>query len=153
MYPVLRLSDSDGVTWWQLSNSHWMLANQANSEGDCPDVPGTEVIEVPDFNVLVLETCDTSNGPIRAGQWVQIEFTIGSFRTLGEAEQAFYIDRGRVTVNNQWIYVSAGAPFKVADERFYRKFYSSWYAESGTFRIIGSRLTYSVICDVTVPVG
>ncbi len=153
LYPVLRIADSAGVTWWQLSNGHWMLASRANIEGDCGEIPITEVIDPPGYNTLILETCDTTNGPIRSGQWVRIEFTHGSWRTLGEALQATQIDRGRITVNQQWLWVNATYPREVSEERFYRNFSANWYAESGTYRIVGGRLTYSIICDITVPVG
>ena len=153
LYPALRLADSDGVTWWQLNNGHWMLASRANIEGDCDEIPITQIIEAPSYNTLILETCDTTNGPIRAGQWVQIEFTHGSWRTLAEAQQAVQIDRGRITLNQQYLWVDATQPREVSEERFYRTFYGSWYAEIGTYRVVGGRLTYSVICDITVPVG
>lgn len=153
LYPALRLSDSAGVTWWQLNNGHWMLASRANISGDCGEIPITQVIDAPTYNTLILETCDTTNGPIRAGQWVQIEFTHGSWRTLGEAQQAIQIDRGRITLNQQYLWVDATQPREVSEERFYRTFYGGWYAETGTYRVVGGRLTYSVICDITVPVG
>jgi len=153
LYPVLRLSDSDGVTWWQLSNGHWMLSDRANVQGDCGEIPVTQVVEIPWYNILVLETCDTLNGPIRAGQWVQIEFTTGGWDTQSEAINAVNIDRGRITVNQQWLWVDATPPREVAEDRWYRVFYGFWYAETGTYRVTGNRLTYSVICDITVPVG
>lgn len=153
LYPALRLSDSEGVTWWQLNNGHWMLATKANIEGDCGEIPITQIVEAPNYNTIILETCDTSNGPIRADQWVLIEFTDGGWETLGEANQAVRIDRGRITVNQDSLWVDATQPREVAEDRFYRTFSGSWYAESGTYRIVGNRLTYSVICDITVPVG
>lgn len=153
LYPVLRLSDSDGVTWWQLSNGHWMLSERANVEGNCGEIPVTQVVEIPAYNTLILETCDTTNGPIRAGQWVLMEFTTGSWETQSEAINAIRIDRGRITVNQQWLWVDATAPREVAEDRWYRTFYAYWYAETGTYRVTGNRLTYSVICDITVPVG
>ncbi|GAB5491953.1 MAG: hypothetical protein Phog2KO_21680 [Phototrophicaceae bacterium] len=153
LYPVLQLSDSDGVAWWQLSNGHWMVASRANIEGNCNEIPLAQVVDAPSYNTLILETCDTTNGPIRAGQWVQIEFTHGSWRTLGEAQQAVRIDRGQITLNQQSLWVEATQPRQVAEESFYRTFYGSWYAETGTYRIVGGRLSYSIICDITVPVG
>ncbi|MEO1289399.1 MAG: hypothetical protein AAFV93_16675, partial [Chloroflexota bacterium] len=110
-------------------------------------------VDAPMSNTLILETCDTTNGPLRSGQWVTIEFIHGSWRTLGEAQNATTIDRGRITVNQQWLWVDAAPPRQVAEERFYRTFSGSWLAEAGTYRITGGRLTYSVICDVTVPLG
>jgi hypothetical protein len=42
---------------------------------------------------------------------------------------------------------------QVQPERYYRLFHASWIAQAGTFRIIGNRLHYTVICDITVPLG
>ncbi|MEL7434605.1 MAG: SH3 domain-containing protein [Chloroflexota bacterium] len=153
VYPVFRLSDSDGTTWWQLNNSHWMLASGARSTGSCGEIPVTQVVQAPTSNTLVLETCDTTNGPIRSGQWVQIEFTPPSWRTLGEAQNAPTIASGQVTINQQNLWVSASSPVQVSEESFLRTFSANWLAEAGTFRITGSRLSYSLICDVTVPLG
>lgn len=153
LYPVLRLTDSEGVIWWQLSNGHWMLSSHAETEGACNEIPVTEIVAPPMNNTLILETCDTTNGPIREGQWVQVEFTAGSWRTLGEAQAASRIDPGSINVNQQGLYVHANSPQQVAEERFYRTFFATWYAEIGTYRIVGNRLSYSVICDITVPVG
>jgi hypothetical protein len=153
LYPALRLTDTDGVSWWQLSNGHWMLASEAEITGNCGEIPVTEVVQAPFYNVLVLETCDTLNGPIRNGQYVEIEFTDGGWETIEEALRAPQIDPGRITVNQDWLWVHADEPQRVAIERFYRVFRASWYAQAGTYRIIGQRLTYSVICDITVPLG
>lgn len=153
LYPVLRLSDSEGVTWWQLSNGHWMLANRAESSDNCGEIPVTEIVQAPHYNVLTLETCDSSNGPIRDGQWVWIEFVVGSWETLEEALQAPRIDPGRITINERWHYVRAQEPRLVAEDRYYRTFWGTWYAEVGTYRIVGNRLSYTVVCDVTVPLG
>jgi hypothetical protein len=155
LYPVLRLTDSAGVSWWQLSNGHWMLASEAEITGNCREIPVTEVVAPPRYNILVLETCDMLNGPIRAGQYVDIQFTDGGWETIVEALEAPNIDPGRVTVNQEYLWVYADAPVQVSSEpeRYYRLFHASWYAQAGTFRIIGSRLSYSLICDITVPLG
>ena len=153
LYPVLRLTDSAGVTWWQLSNGHWMLANKAEITGECGEIPFTEIVQPPAYNVLNMETCDTSNGPIRNGQWVEIEFLVGSWSTIQEAQQAPRIDPGRVTINERWQWVSSDQPRRVAEERYYRRFWTNWYAEAGTYRIVANRLSYTVICDITVPLG
>jgi hypothetical protein len=153
LYPVLRLTDTAGVSWWQLSNGHWMLASEAEVTGDCSEIPVTEIVQPPTYNVLVLETCDMLNGPIRAGQYVDIQFTDGGWETIGEALRAPQIDPGRVTVNQEGLYVHSDDPVQVQPERYYRLFHASWIAQAGTFRIIGNRLHYTVICDITVPLG
>lgn len=155
IYPVLRLTDSAGTTWWQLSNGHWMLASGGRSEGECTDIPVTDVVQPPSFNVLSLERCEALNGPVRAGQWVNIEFVDGGWETIGEALEAPRIDPGRITINEQWYWVSAGDPVLVSSdpERYYRTFSTGWIAQPGTYRIVGSRLSYTVICDLTVPLG
>ncbi len=153
LYPVLRLTDSEGVSWLQLNNGHWILASSTESEGQCREIPITEIVQPPLYNMLVLETCDTSNGPIRSGQWVQIEFVDGGWPTYEEALLAPRIDPGRITVNQQRLWIEASSPRNVAEERYYSTFSGAWYAESGTYRIVGNRLSYSVICDVTVPLG
>jgi hypothetical protein len=153
LYPVLRLTDTDGVSWWQLSNGHWMLASEAEITGNCGEIPVTEIVQAPYYNTLVLETCDMLNGPIRAGQYVDIQFTDGGWETIGEALRAPQIDPGRVTVNQESLWVYADDPIQVQPERYYRLFHTSWYAQAGTFRIIANRLSYSVICDITVPLG
>jgi hypothetical protein len=153
LYPALRLTDTAGVSWWQLSNGHWMLASEAEITGSCGEIPVTEIVQAPYYNILVLETCDMLNGPIRAGQYVDIQFTDGGWETIGEALRAPQIDPGRVTVNQESLWVYADDPVQVQPERYYRLFHASWYAQAGTFRVIGNRLSYSVICDITVPLG
>lgn len=151
--PVLRLVDSEGDTWWQVREGHWLRAELTQSSGECPQIALTDVIEPPDSNYLSIEICESSNGPIRAGQWVTLDFVAGSWRTRAAAWDSARWDPGRITVNSQHLSVHASAPVKVAEERWYRTFGSVWRAEAGTFRIVGERLDYQVICDITVPTG
>ncbi len=152
--PVLRLTDSEGTTWWQLSNGHWMLASSGRSEGQCTEIPVTDVVQPPGYNTLSLERCEALNGPVRAGQYVTIEFVDGGWETLAEALEAPRIDPGRITINEQWYWVSVSDPVLIAEpERYYRTFSTGWIAQAGTYRIVGSRLSYTVICDITVPLG
>ncbi|MCA9911716.1 MAG: hypothetical protein KC496_00140 [Anaerolineae bacterium] len=154
IFPVLRLTDSGGTTWWQLSEGHWMLASGGRSEGECTDIPVTDVVQPPSYNVLSLERCEALNGPVRAGQYVEIQFVDGGWETIGEALQAPRIDPGRITVNEQWLWVYASDPVLISSpERYYRTFGAGWIAQPGTYRIVGSRLSYTVICDITVPLG
>jgi hypothetical protein len=154
LFPVLRLTASNGVTWWQLSNSHWLRADRATEEGNCQRIPRTEIAQPPSYNVLTMETCDTSNGPLRAGQYVVIEFTAGSWRNQALARRATLDDRGRITIDNRDnLYVRAGRPFEVAEDRWYRVFSGYWDATPGTHRIESQHLSYILTCDVTVPLG
>ena len=153
VYPALRLTDSSGVSWWQLNNGHWLLESLTDTTGNCDPIPVTEIVAPPTYNHLRLETCDTTNGPIRNGQYVTIEFVDGGWETIGEATEAPRIDPGRISVNQERLYVHAGAPQQVQPERYYRSFTTQWYAQAGTFRIVGNRLHYTVICDITVPLG
>ncbi len=154
IFPVLRLTDSAGTTWWQLSEGHWMLASGGRAEGECTELPVTDVVQPPSYNVLSLERCEALNGPVRAGQYVNIEFVDGGWETIGEALEAPRIDPGRITVNEQWLWVVASDPVLISTpERYYRTFSAGWIAQPGTYRIVGSRLSYTVICDLTVPLG
>jgi hypothetical protein len=153
IYPVLRLTDTGDVTWWQLNNGHWMLASRAESEGNCGEIPVTEIVAPPTYNHLLLETCDTDNGPVRAGQYVTIEFVAGSWKTQSEALTALRVDPGRITTNEERHYVRVSDPFEVSEDRWYRSFTTQWYAQPGTYRIVGNRAHYTVICDITVPLG
>lgn len=148
---VYRVVDSSGTTWYQLRTGGWIQASAVRSSEACGEVPITEVVQPPRTNTLIMETCDTTNGPIRAGQYVTIEFTDGGWETIAEAQEAPRIDPGRISVNTTRLRVYAGAPVQVAPERFYRRFNAEWRAEAGTWRIFAERLTYSLICDITVP--
>ena len=151
--PVLQMTDADGAIWWQLPSSNWIRAAAVESTGNCPDVPITEYAPPPDTNHLSLETCMTSNGPLRAGQWVTIDFVPPAVATIQEAQQAPRIDPGRILVGSERLYVQSSRPVKIADERYVITYSAQWEAESGTYRITGSRLSYEVICDITVPLG
>ena len=120
--------------------------------GDCDDVPVTTVFDPPPYNRLSIEDCVTHNGPIRDGQQVTIEFIDGKWETLFDAQQAPRIDPGSITINGiELPNISASNPFEVAG-RYFRYFSGTWTSNSGTFRIVGERLTYNVSCNITVPV-
>ncbi len=149
--PAVSYRDSGGTEWWQLRNGSWIQAAAVQSSAACGEIPRTEVVQPPLYNRLTLETCDSSNGPIRAGQYVEIEFVDGGWETLAEAEAAPRIDPGRIVVNTLSLPVYADPPRNVAVDRWYRRFFTTWRAEPGTWQIRADRLTYSLICDVTVP--
>jgi hypothetical protein len=151
--PVLRVVFSSGETWWQLRAGGWIPVAHTQSSDICGEVPITETIPPPRYNTLILETCKFTNGPVRAGQQVYIEFTVGGWDTYEEAHTAPQVDPGRMVINSETYRTRVTNPFEAAPERWYLHFYHNWQTESGTYRIVGEHLTYSVSCDVTVPVG
>jgi len=153
--PVLATSDPDGEVWWQLRGSNWVRARLIAETGECQPVQISDRFTPPRNNTLSLETCQTTNGPLRAGQWARIEFRPPPFDNLGEARDALSIDPGRITIGADRFRASATDPIRLGtvDDRYVRTFYVDWEAVSGTFRIEGDRLTYEPICTITVPVG
>ncbi|MBI5670505.1 MAG: hypothetical protein HZC41_21135 [Chloroflexi bacterium] len=154
--PVYQTTDPDGEVWWQLDNSNWIPVAQVVQSGDCRRIPVQPVVQPPLVNTLSLETCKTSNGPLRAGQQVTIEFIPQAFDNYGEARDALRIDPGSVAIENRVYRASATDPIPVGSaggERYIRRFYIVWQAEAGTYRIEGNRLHYRPTCTITVPVG
>lgn len=151
--PVYRTTDAGGAVWWQLRGGSWVPAGVVRSSGNCEEVPPIDVVPPPPTNYLSLETCETTNGPIRAGQWVEIEFVPPGWDTLAEAREAVQVAPGQITVDSVRLRVYASQPIRVGPERYIRTFSASWTATSGTHRIVGQRLFYTVICNLTVPVG
>ena len=153
VYPVYQVTDAENIVWWQLTNNNWLRVDAVTSDGECEDVPVTDMIRVPPTNTLSLERCDTTNGPIRAGQRVTIEFVPPAFRTSNEALKAPQIDPGQIAVGPHSLAVYASNPIKIAEERYIRVFRCTWIAQGGTYRIVGQRLSYILNCDLTVPLG
>ena len=153
--PVLATTDPDGEIWWQLRDSNWVRARLILETGDCQAVQISDRFTPPQNNTLSLETCQTTNGPLRDGQWVRIEFRPPPFDNLGEARDAVIIDPGRIVIGIDTFRASATEPIRLgtADDRYIRTFFVHWEAVPGTFRIEGDRLTYEPICTITVPVG
>lgn len=151
--PVLAAYDNDGNLWWQLTNSNWLPLSAVSESGICPEVPQTSYAPPPTHNRLSLETCASTNGAIRAGQTVTLEFVPPAFDSLAEAQQATQIDPGRISVENRSLRITVSRPERIAVDRYVRVWSATWRAESGTFRLRGQRLTYDMICDITVPVN
>lgn len=151
--PVLAARDANGVVWWQLENSNWIMASAVQTSGPCAEVPFTDVVPPPRINSLSLETCESSNGQLRAGQQVTVTFLPPAWETLADAQAAPRIDPGGITVNGRALRVSASAPQRIAEARYVRTFSAVWTAEAGSYRIEGERLSYVAICNLTVPVG
>lgn len=153
VWPVLQATDAEGIMWWQLTNSNWVRASIVESTGNCEPVPIAERIPAPGTNHLSLETCTTTNGPLRVGQWVTIDFVPQAVTTYQEAEQMTRTDPGRITVGNVRLRVTASTPVKIADERYIRTFSGGWEAVAGSYRVTGRWLSYALVCDITVPLG
>ena len=153
VYPALQTSDPDGGVWWQLHNGNWIQANAVISTGECNPVPVTDVVAPPATNYLSLETCETSNGPLRTGQRVTIDFVPPAFEGTEAARQAPRIDPGQITVDSQALHMQVSGPIEVAEDRYVRTFFATWIADPGPHRIVGKRLSYMVICDMSVPVS
>jgi hypothetical protein len=154
VYPLTQATGDDGAIWWQLRGGNWMRASRAESRGECAEIPitGQEYIAESRTNILSLETCTTSNGPLIAGQYVTIEFVPRAWETIADALDAPRRDWGRIEVGEEYLYVDISDPIQIAIDRWVRVFSAGWTAEAGTFRIEGSRLAYERICNVTIAV-
>lgn len=150
--PVYQSTDANGDVWWQLRNGNWLRASSVREEGTCQTVPVLTVVNPPRNNSLSLEGCYTENGPLRDGQSVEIRFLDGGWDTREEAFEAPNIDPGTITVNGVALGVYPSSPFMV-NGRYFRYFSAYWQATSGSYRLVGDRLTYTVSCNVTVPFG
>ncbi len=153
IYPVIAAPDLNGDLWYQLPSSSWISVAYVEESGNCDPLPVTGRADAPSFNGLILETCESTNGPIRAGQSVTIEFVPPAYDNINDANNATRIDPGRIFIENRRIRPTVSAPVAIGSGRYIRTFSTTWTAESGTFRITGDRLTYTVICDIVVPVG
>lgn len=149
-----QTTDADGRIWWQLSNSNWVLAADIREQGACDDLPYLAHPQAPSHNQLSLETCETTNGPLRQGQWVEIYFMPPPWNNFGEARDAVAIDPGRISIGSRTYRASASEMIRIPtagpEDRYARRFFIHWTAEAGTFRIAGDRLTYEPICTLTV---
>jgi uncharacterized protein YgiM (DUF1202 family) len=153
--PVLEYVDPDGGVWWQLPNSNWIAAAGVEQRGECEAIPVTTFVPAPRTNYLSLETCQTSNGPLREGQIVTLEFVPPPWESYNAAIRATQVDPGRITVDTDYLYVYASEPIKLStdEDRYIRTFSTTWEAAAGTHRIVGARREYIMICELTVPVG
>jgi hypothetical protein len=157
--PIFQTSDPQGGGWYQLRGSNWIPAAQVVETGECTAIPVTTNITAPRTNTLSLETCQTTNGPLRAGQRVAIQFTPPPWDNYPDARDAARIDPGHISIGAQRYTARATEAILIAgtigedDERWQRRFYLVWEAVPGTYRIEGDRVSYTPICTITVPVG
>jgi hypothetical protein len=151
--PVFEVTDPAGQEWWQLRGGNWIPASAVISTGNCAEVPVTNFVPAPTYNELSLETCETTNGPLREGQYVEITFVPPAWHTYEDAYIAPQVDPGQITVDSQSLYVYADDVLEIAEDRYIRVFETYWEATAGTHRIVGERLHYIITCNLTVPVG
>lgn len=156
--PIFQTTDPQGAVWYQLRDSNWIPAAQVIEQGQCGEIAVTTNIAAPRTNQLSMETCQTTNGPLRAGQRVTVYFAPPPWHTYPEARDAPRIDSGRIRIDTTRYSVWAEAPVLVAgtpgedNERWLRRFYTVWDATPGTYRIEADRADYNPICTITVPV-
>lgn len=150
---VLQAADPNGVIWYQTSGGSWVKAGSIAESGICLSVPTTVSAPPPGTNHLTMETCGLSNGPIRAGQQVTLQFTPPSWETYADAQNAPSVDPGHFTIDGVRYYSYAGNPIRLTPTAVARTFYGTWMATVGTHHIVSSRLSYSLVCDLTVPAG
>ncbi len=151
--PVFQVTDAAGQEWWQLRGGNWIPASGVISTGNCAEVPVTNFVPAPTYNELSLETCETTNGPLRQGQYVEITFVPPAWHTYEDAYIAPQVDPGQITVDSQSLYVYADEVIEIAADRYIRVFEADWEATAGSHRIVGERLHYIITCNLTVPVG
>jgi hypothetical protein len=151
--PLAQTLDPDGRTWVRLRDNTWLQLSDIAIEGSCPPLEAALNIPAPRNNTLVMETCRTTNGPLRNRQSVTIEFNPPAFDSYAAALQAPQIDPGRIFINGNLLYARAGSPvvFSSAGQQKYAvRFSTLWQASTGVFRIEADRLDYEITCQVTV---
>ncbi|MBK8026175.1 MAG: SH3 domain-containing protein [Chloroflexi bacterium] len=152
--PSMQALDPDGNTWWQIISGDWVKRESVRERGVCEAIPFADAEAPPPTNLVVLETCEAGNGPVRVGQQVTFRFTPPSFASLGDAMAAPGVDPGRIVVDGATqLQVRAEEPQRLTATAVSRSFSGDWTATEGTHRIIGERLSYSLVCDLTVPPG
>ncbi|QPC84589.1 hypothetical protein G4Y79_09490 [Phototrophicus methaneseepsis] len=155
IHPVQQTTDANDVVWYQLRQSSWIRASRVEAQGICNPVPIVNREPAPATNTVSLETCEPTNGPVRAGQMVTFQFMPPPWDNYGEARDAVIIDPGEIVLNEQtYLTVCATEPRRLGteDDRYLRIFQAVWQAEPGTYRVRGERLSYIAICSITVPV-
>ncbi len=152
---VLQTQDANGATWYQLRNNNWIAAAAVTQSGECNPIPVTEFVAAPRTNTVQMETCEASNGPLREGQLVTFEFRPPAADNYPEMEAALRTDPGRLRVENQELRVRATDPILIASEpeRWARVYSATWEAQAGTYRVESARLSYILICELTVRAG
>lgn len=151
VFPIGRTTDDAGIEWIQLRYRGWVRASVIEASDTCDPLPVAEFVALPGSNTLSLETCTPSNGPLRPGQRVTVEFIPPPRDTFEESMVITRVERGRITVDDERLYTWVTDPIQTSDRQYIRVFSGRWTAEPGTFRIVGTHLSYQMICTVTVP--
>lgn len=154
--PILQNTDADGVVWYQLNNSNWIAASALAQSGECNPIPVTDFVPAPRTNTVTMETCETSNGPLREGQLVTFEFRPPGSESREEMVQAPTWDPGYIGVASESLRVRVSEPIRIGAEpadKWVRVYSATWEAQAGTYRVESRRLSYILICNLTVRAG
>jgi hypothetical protein len=154
--PVLTTIDALSNDWLQIRNGAWVKKRDVFISGVCDELPFTDNIPAPLNNRYVMETCRSTNGPLREGQTVIIEFNPPAFDSFAAAIQAPRIDPGRILINSQSFTTFSSQPIvfgTATGNKYGVRVSTTWRATPGTFRIEADRVQYELTCQVTVPVG
>jgi len=153
--PTTQNVDADGAMWYELENGSWVQAANVAQTGTCQPLPVLDFVEAPSTNKVVMERCETSNGPLREGQRVTFEFTPPAADNYPDIESAVRTDPGRINVEQTALRVRATEPILIASnpERWIRVYRGQWTAVAGTYRVESRRLSYILICNLTVRAG
>jgi hypothetical protein len=155
VFPTTQNVDADGATWYELDNGSWVQAANVTQTGVCQPIPVLDFVEAPRTNKVVMERCETTNGPLREGQRVTFEFMPPAADNYPEIESAVRTDPGRINVEQTALRVRATDPILIASdpERWIRVYTGQWEAVAGTYRVESRRLSYILICNLTVRAG
>ncbi len=160
VHPVEASTDTLGAVWWELDDSQWIPKIIVVERGGCSalNAPIVGKINAPPTNRDSLERCQSSNGPVRAGQQVTFEFVPPPWNSLGEAQAALQTDPGHFIINAQRYRANVSQPIRLGEnvnpleDRYLRRFSMVWTAQPGTYRVTGDWLSYSPSCNLTVSV-
>lgn len=153
VYPRLQTTDANGNIWLQVGQELWIQDHNVEASEDCTPLPALpwEALTTSTLNTVSLEACDSSNGPIEAGQLVTFEFVPPAWENFFTAREATDTNRGRILVGDAvTLYPTVTEPFKISENEFVRRFSGQWVAELGTYRVEGNHYAYEIICTITV---
>lgn len=155
VFPVTQNVDADGAGWYELDNGSWVLAANVAQTGVCAPLPVLDFVAAPPTNTVVMERCEATNGPLREGQRVTFQFTPPAADNYPEIASAVRTDPGRINVEQTALRVRATDPILIASnpERWIRVYSGQWTAVAGTYRVESRRLSYILICNLTVRAG
>lgn len=154
--PMRSTLDPNGDAWYQLRDSRWVIVEDVIVTGICPELAQFVDVPPPPTNRLIMETCQSTNGPLRSGQSVTIEFLPPPFESYQAAILATQVDPGRVKIGINTVRPYASEPIlfsSAGEQRYAIRFSAIWKATPGNYRIEIDRVEYELICQVVVPSG